>query len=882
MGTAVRGTKGVPNINNTPDANYEAAEWTDNNGNFWLLTDNGYFYKYDPVSNMWTWMDNGGTVWGVQGVPSVNNFPGSRGYGAVTWTDNNNNLWLYAGVAFGWDDNLWKYNIATNEWTWMKGTGASNCAARVYGTLGVAAAANTPGSRAEVSVSWKDNNGDLWFYGGQACTGNSSSASTAGGLSDVWKYEMSSNNWIWMNGSTTNNQPVSYGTQGVASAANTPGGRFAFAGGQLFNNSILFFGGPLATGSNTLANAHNNDIWKYDLVTNQWTWLNGPNASGQGAIFGTKCVPSTTNRPGSGYEVRTRWTDSCGNLWLFGTGFTSGSSGSSTCNDLWTYSRINNTWMWVSGTNQQNNTGIFGTQGVSSPNNIPPSTIMGGNPFYYKTAFYLFGGGSIWNNKAYNTLWKYEPDKPTAGFTVGAFTGCVPINANFTSTSTPGCNEIKNYLWNFGDPSSGAGNTSTLQNPSHPYNAAGTYTVTLIVTNCTGSKDTTSQSITITGQATNNNQNASICVGANYTLPGGTIVNTAGTYIDTLTATNGCDSIITTVLTLTNSININSSATICNGNNYTLPWGSVINTAGVYKDTITSTSGCDSIFTITINVLQNSSNTINSTICNGNSYTLPSGNNVSIAGNYYDTLQSANGCDSVITTNLTVMPNSAFNQNPIICSGQTFTLPDGTIVSANGNYNDTLLSSNGCDSIITTTLTVNQSPSATVSPDVTIFTGSNTTLTASGGNNYNWSPSTGLNTTTGNSVIATPNQTTIYCVTITDNNGCADTACVTVTVEIPCYGTDNFKIPNAFSPNGDNINDEFCLQGWDKCIESFLITVYDRWGEKVYQSDKTDFCWDGTYKGKKLDAQVFVYYVTAVYVKDSLKLNFEGNISLIK
>jgi len=157
------------------------------------------------------------------------------------------------------------------------------------------------------------------------------------------------------------------------------------------------------------------------------------------------------------------------------------------------------------------------------------------------------------------------------------------------------------------------------------------------------------------------------------------------------------------------------------------------------------------------------------------------------------------------------------------------------------------------------------------------------TLTASGGGTYSWTPSTGLSTTTGNTVIASPTQTITYCVIVTDNNGCSDTACVTVFVEVPCPANGEIlTVPNAFSPNNDNVNDVFCLQGWNYCVDDFIVYIYDRWGEKVFESFDPDFCWDGYYNGKIMDSQVFVYYIKAKYNNIKEDVIKKGNISLIR
>jgi gliding motility-associated-like protein len=109
-----------------------------------------------------------------------------------------------------------------------------------------------------------------------------------------------------------------------------------------------------------------------------------------------------------------------------------------------------------------------------------------------------------------------------------------------------------------------------------------------------------------------------------------------------------------------------------------------------------------------------------------------------------------------------------------------------------------------------------------------------------------------------------------------------DTACVTVYVELPCPDKDGLAVPNAFSPNADAMNDEFCLLGWDRCIEDFRIYIYNRWGEKVFESKDPNFCWDGKYNTTVLDAQVFVYYLEANFTNFDQKVIKKGNISLIR
>src|SRR6185312_13738618 len=132
--------------------------------------------------------------------------------------------------------------------------------------------------------------------------------------------------------------------------------------------------------------------------------------------------------------------------------------------------------------------------------------------------------------------------------------------------------------------------------------------------------------------------------------------NTAGIYKDTLISTAGCDSIVTLTLNLNPVVTGSQSITICN-NQLPYTWnGNQYNSAGTYKDTLTSAAGCDSVVTLILNVnpVVTGSQTI--TICNNQLPYAWNGNQYNTAGTYKDTLFSAVGCDSIVTLTLNVSP----------------------------------------------------------------------------------------------------------------------------------------------------------------------------------------------------------------------------------
>jgi gliding motility-associated-like protein len=110
-----------------------------------------------------------------------------------------------------------------------------------------------------------------------------------------------------------------------------------------------------------------------------------------------------------------------------------------------------------------------------------------------------------------------------------------------------------------------------------------------------------------------------------------------------------------------------------------------------------------------------------------------------------------------------------------------------------------------------------------------------------------------------------------------DNGFCLAKDSTEAVVEDP----HDFSTPNAFTPNGDGNNEMFCLKGWDVCNQEFEVMIFNRWGEKVFQSDDPKFCWDGKYKGKLLSSDVYVFHITATYKGDIVRTK-KGNITLIR
>jgi gliding motility-associated-like protein len=520
---AVWGTRGVAAPTNTPPALYETANWTDQQGNFWIfggIEGNSFnfhngLWRFEPATNNWTWMNGpqnpSAGVYGTQGVPSTTNYPGARGYGVASWADSSGHLWLFGGSgidingAGGILGDLWRYTIATNEWTWMKGANTVNTPG-VFGTQGVPASTNTPPPRAETNGTWVGNFDELWLFGGYS--------------DDMWKYNPATNTWTWMSGNSILGATPVWGALQTTTASNTPGTRQLYSRWKDRQGNFWFWAGYGVNGTY-------NDMWKYDPVSLQWTWMAGTNLTSPPSGFQTTCNYSSA-APEGNFEGRTCWTDECGNFWQFG-GFDAGAVSDPTLaaqNALWVFNPVLLQFNWIGGTLQSGQPSNYGTLQVPSPTN-QPGGFGGGVGFTSLNGdFWMFGGFTDAAEMS-NTLWRYQRSTSCPAPQGGAAItlnppsgGCTPLPITFSAP----VNSNTAYNWNFGDPQS-ITDVSTASQPSYTYQVGGTYTVTLIVNNsspCLLPIDTATVTVNVlTTPATELGGNRILCAGQTAVLMAG-------------------------------------------------------------------------------------------------------------------------------------------------------------------------------------------------------------------------------------------------------------------------------------------------------------------------------------------------------------------------
>lgn len=234
---------------------------------------------------------------------------------------------------------------------------------------------------------------------------------------------------------------------------------------------------------------------------------------------------------------------------------------------------------------------------------------------------------------------------------------------------------------------------------THSYNVSGVYHDTLM--NYLGC-DSILTSILTVRPVSVKNQTFNLCFGQSIQV-GIHQYSSGGIFKDTLVNYRGCDSIITSTIFIKPRNLINKTVHICAGDFYTVGAHSYTQ-SGSYHDTLINKYNCDSIINTTLIVHSTQQKNQTVSICQGQSYSIGN-NNYVLAGNYLDTLISYVGCDSIISTVLTVKNNSSFIQNIVICNGQTVVV-GAAVHSTTGTFIDHLNNYVGCDSAVTTILKI--------------------------------------------------------------------------------------------------------------------------------------------------------------------------------
>lgn len=505
-----------------------------------------------------------------------------------------------------------------------------------------------------------------------------------------------------------------------------------------------------------------------------------------------------------------------------------------------------------------------------------------------------------YNNNCADSLSKQLTvhNNPVADF--NSTNPCIGQDMQLTDASTPAV-DINAWNWDLGN-----GNTTNTQNGTYNFTSAGNHTVDLIVTTNAGCKDTVSKQVNVRDKGNAQFTAAPVCLGTatqftnttnvvtnpvsgfgwvfgdgtgNSTATDPTYTYTAdGTYQTTIIANfaNGCADTSTQAVV----VNINPTTTaiitdvtcyagsdgsialtpVLGAQPFTYNWSIPPTTAtvssltqGAYNVTFTDANSCTGTGTYTVN--QPTQLTIDTVV-------------VPITCYQYT--------DGVITV-------IAQNGSP----GYTYQWSNGNTDAVNsqlgdGTYSVTVSDSHGCS--VSTSVQLNQPLQYTILLDTVaeVYLGQTVTLNAQAINGnpstWLWTPANDLSCATCPTTEAGPYNNMRYVVESVDDKGCRATAFVNVIVN----GKYEIFVPNAFTPNGDGTNDYFEVFGNKEAWKQFEVTVFNRWGEKIYESSDMNFKWDGVFKGELQNPGVYVYTVKLVYLNNYTDKMYKGTLTLIR
>jgi len=478
---------------------------------------------------------------------------------------------------------------------------------------------------------------------------------------------------------------------------------------------------------------------------------------------------------------------------------------------------------------------------------------------------------------------------------------CIGDNIQFTGIYSTRSGFPDSLVWDFGDPASGIFNSSSLQDPSHSfdnpvvshsYSSPGNYDVSFILYwPCVS--DTQIRTIVVLPDPTP-------FISGPDTVCEGEVISLVISGVDTIS------------MYLWNTGDMEDSITI------------LINSNSDYSVVVTNSIGCKGYDTISVITHPIPSIVISgdSNICTGDLDTLQGSGGVRFLWSTGDTtptiiikpttdtlflltVVNLNGCQNTIPYSIILASSPLASEiDTSICYGNSIVLNGGTGTTfqwtppAFLSNNSIVAPTFSPDSTITYTVIVGNGlcyddtgqvlinvinlPTISTINDTSIDLGESIVMPTTGGLTYVWTPSTYLNDVNISNPISNSLESITYIVTGTDINGCSSSDTVEITVNIK----EDFYVPVAFSPNGDGVNDLFLVRGLQG-EKDFLLKIYDRWGNKVFESQNKNEAWDGFVHrslgvgGERASAGVYVYWLNITLLNE-LPLEQKGNVTLIR
>ncbi len=276
-------------------------------------------------------------------------------------------------------------------------------------------------------------------------------------------------------------------------------------------------------------------------------------------------------------------------------------------------------------------------------------------------------------------------------------------------------------------------------------------------------------------------------------------------------------------------------------------------------------------------------------ICEGKKYKFTqNGKQIEIdkAGIYTDSTRNLSNCLSFNQIIVEVKPKSQSSVSKFICTTQQSIKIAQKTYSKEGTYTDTLKTSTGCDSILNITIKSLTDFKVSLGEDKEILQGDEITLNAQSDyaniiKKYTWLPAGTSSCDTCKSISITPDKNQWFAVQASVE-GC--TAIDSINIKV--LSENLVFIPNAFSPNNDQVNDVFRPFTADTVVEIEHFSVYDRWGNLLYEATNSipndpKIGWDGTFRGSNVSEDIYIY-TAKIRLKNGKIQKFAGDVKLFR
>lgn len=471
----VYGTLQTPASGNVPGSRVGAQGWTDRQGNLWMFGGVGYdstntqgmlndLWAFNPTTNQWAWMDGSTMVpagcstsynWcgplGVYGTLNTSAFgdvPGGR-YDGASWTDASGNFWLFGGIGLdanggsGYLNDVWTFQPNSSGEPITATPTISPDSGTYSSWQTVAIADTTPGATINYLVN---GNAPALKYTGPITVSSSEAIEAIATASGYANSNIASASYtLDLLSAAAPTFSLASGTysasQTVTISDTTPGAIIYVAVGSAPVPNFNVYSGPVTISSPESVSAFavadgyfNSPVATavYNIGTGQpsgkWVWDGGsstvpPNCTSSGDCgepgwYGILKTPAAGNFPGARYDP-VQWTDSKGNLWLFGGDGYDSSDNQGLLNDLWEFNPTTSEWAWMSGSETTCNSGtgcgeagVYGTVGTPTAKNTPGGREWAAAWADHSGHLWLFGGWGFDSKGTVgflNDLWEFDP-----------------------------------------------------------------------------------------------------------------------------------------------------------------------------------------------------------------------------------------------------------------------------------------------------------------------------------------------------------------------------------------------------------------------------------------------------------------------------------------